>query len=148
MKGTLPLGIAVASIIASACCACGSPAREAPFDPMPPDPNYLSTVLGPTTGTGSRTLTVTASRAMSITIGCIGKGVLTVSGPLSAGAVLCYDASRSRGAFASYYWAHVRARSGEHIMLRVAANASTIWDIRVDGLPRNCKDDVCTYAPQ
>jgi len=73
---------------------------------------------------------------MSITIGCIGKGTLTVSGPLSAGAVLCSEATVSRGVFSSYYWAHVRARPGERIKLCVVADAKTIWDIRVDGLPR------------
>ena len=73
---------------------------------------------------------------MSVTIGCIGKGVLTISGTLRAGAVLCSDASVSRGAFSGYYWAHVRARPGERIKLHVAADAKTIWDIRVDGLPR------------
>jgi hypothetical protein len=82
---------------------------------------------------------------MSLTMGCIGKGTLTVSsGPLSAGAVLCSDASLSRGDFGGYYWAHVAARPGERIKLRVVADAKTIWDIRVDGLPRHCKDYVCT----
>ena len=80
---------------------------------------------------------------MSLTMGCIGKGILTVSGPLSAGAMLCDDAGGSRGTFGSYYWAHVSARPGERIRLRVAADAKTEWDIRVDGLPRRCKDDVC-----
>ncbi|HUC25011.1 MAG TPA: hypothetical protein VMA73_20060 [Streptosporangiaceae bacterium] len=103
---------------------------------MQPDPNNLTTVLGPVTGTGSRTLTVTASGSMSVTIGCIGKGMLTVSGPLSAGAVLCSDTSSSGGIFSGYYWAHVRARPGERIKLRVVADAKTIWDIRVGGLPR------------
>ena len=110
--------------------------RSPAFKPMQPDPYNLTAVLGPVTGTGSRTLTVTASRSMSVTIGCIGKGMLTISGPLSAGAVLCSDAHVSRGVFSSYYWAHVRARPGERITLRVAADAKTIWDIRVDGLPR------------
>lgn len=115
---------------------------------MPLDQNYLTTVLGPVTGVGSRTFTVPASRSMSLTLACIGKGVLEVFGPLSAGAVLCYDASLSRGVFASYYWAHVRVRPGERIKLRVVARAKTIWDIRVDGLPRHCKDDVCASTQQ
>jgi hypothetical protein len=114
---------------------------------MQPDQNYLTAVLGPVTGAGSRTLTVTASRSMSLTMGCIGKGMLTVSGLLS-GAVLCYDASLSRGAFASYYWVHMPVRPGERIKLRVVAGAKTIWDVRVDGLRRHCKDDVCTDCSQ
>jgi hypothetical protein len=107
------------------------------FDPMPRDLNNLSAVLGPITGSGSRTLTITASRAMSITMGCIGKGILTVSGPLSAGAVLCGETTVSRGAFGGYYWSHVSVRPGEHFKLRVVADAKTIWDIRVDGLPHD-----------
>lgn len=110
---------------------------------MQPDQNYLTAVLGPVTGAGSRTLTVTASRSMSLTMGCIGKGTLTVSGLLS-GAMLCYDASLSRGAFGGYYWAHMPVRPGERINLHVVAGAKTIWAIRVDGLPQHCKDDVCT----
>jgi len=114
---------------------------------MQADQNYLTAVLGPVTGAGSRTLTVTASRSMSLTMGCIGKGMLTVSGLLS-GAVLCYHASLSRGAFGSYYWAHMPVRPGERIKLRVVADEKTIWDIRVDGLPRHCKDHVCANAVQ
>lgn len=104
---------------------------------MPLDTDNLTTVLGPVTGSGPTTLTVTASRSMSLTIGCIGKGRLTVKGALSAaaGAVLCSDASRSRDAFARYYCAHVSARPGEQIKLRVLTGTKTTWDIRVDGDP-------------
>jgi hypothetical protein len=80
---------------------------------------------------------------MSLTMGCIGKGMLTVYGLLS-GAMLCYGASLSRGAFGGWYWAHMPVRPGERIELRVVADAKTIWDIRVDGLPRHCSDDICT----
>jgi hypothetical protein len=115
----------------------------ATFGPMPPDGNYLTPVLGPVTGTGPRTLTVKANRSMSITMGCIGKGTLTVVGPLSAGAALC-GGGDAAGAFSSYYWSHVSwVRPGERIKLRVVAGAKTIWDIRVDGLLRGCRDDVC-----
>jgi hypothetical protein len=114
---------------------------------MQPDPNSLTAVLGPVTGTGSSTLLVTASRSMSLTMGCIGTGMVTVSGLLS-GAMLCSGASTSRGAFAGYFWSHMRVRPGERIKLHVAAGAKTIWDIRVDGLPRNCKDDVCANVAQ
>jgi hypothetical protein len=109
---------------------------------MPLDTNNLTDVLGPVTGAGSRTLTVTVSRSMSLTMGCIGKGMLTISGLLS-GAVLCHGAGLSQGAFGAYYWARVPVRPGERIKLRVVADAKTMWDIRIDGLPRHCKDDVC-----
>ncbi len=122
-------------MLAVICCGCSSLPHPATFDPMPLDPNNLTAVLGPITGAGSRTLMVTASRSMSITMGCIGKGMLTVSGPLS-GAVLCGEASVSRGVFGGSYWAHVSVWPGERIELRVVADARTIWDIRVDGLPR------------
>ena len=84
---------------------------------------------------------------MSLTMGCIGKGMLTVSGLLS-GAMLCYDAGLSRGTFGGYYWAHMPVRPGERISLRIVAGAKTSWDIRVDGLPRHCEDDVCTDCPE
>ena len=109
---------------------------------MQPDPNYLTAVLGPLTGTGSMNLTVVASRSMSLTMGCIGQGELTVTG-LVSGASLCSDTSTSRGSFSGWYWAHLPMRPGERIKLRVVADAKTIWDIRVGGLPRHCKDDVC-----
>jgi len=110
---------------------------------MLPDANNLTTVLGPLTGTGSRMLTVPASRSMSLTVGCIGTGVVEVRG-LLAGAELCKDASVGRGVFGGWYWAHLAVRPGEHIKLHVLADTKTIWDIRVDGLPLRCKDDVCT----
>jgi hypothetical protein len=114
---------------------------------MQPDPDNLTAVLGPVTGTGSRTLTVTASRSMSLTVGCIGKGMLEVSGLLS-GAFLCFAASRSAGAFGGWYWSHLPVRPGERIKLRVVADAKTILDIRVDSLPRHCKDGQCASVAQ
>ena len=93
------------------------------------------------------TLTITASHSMSLTMGCIGTGMLTASGPLS-GAVLCHDASLSRGAFDGYYRAQMPVRTGKRINLRVVARAKTIWDIRVDGLPRHCKNGACTDCSQ
>jgi hypothetical protein len=68
---------------------------------------------------------------------CIGKGTLIVRGPLSAGAELCSGASLGRGAFGGYYWSHLHWRPGERLRLRIVTNAKTIWDIRVDGLPRH-----------
>jgi hypothetical protein len=115
--------------------------RAPTFDPMQPDQNYLTAVLGPVTGVGSRTLTVTASRSMSLTMGCIGKGMLTVSGLLS-GAVYCPGGGP--GVFGGSYWANLPVRPGERIRLRIVADAKTTWDIRVDGLPRHCDNGVCT----
>lgn len=143
MKWKARLSIAAVGVLAIVCCGCSSQGRSPSFGPMPPDLNYLTVVLGPVTGTGPRTLTVTASLTMSVTMACIGKGMLTVRGPLRAGAVLCSGTGRNRGAFVSYYWPHVRAQPGERIKLRVVADAKTIWDIRVAGLPRPCKDNVC-----
>lgn len=128
-----PWHAAAVGAFAIVCSGCSSPARAPAFNSMQVDPNNLTAVLGPVTGTGPRTFTVTASRSMSITMACIGKGTLIVLGPLSAGAVLCSDASLGRGAFAGYYWEHLRVRPGERFKLRVAANPKTIWDIRVDG---------------
>jgi hypothetical protein len=92
-------------------------------------------------------LAVAAASVLAVAcMGCIGKGILTVLGPLS-GAMLCYRASRSRGVFGSYYWGHLRTRPGERFTLRVVAGVKTMWDIRVDGLPRHCKDDAC-FATQ
>jgi len=114
---------------------------------MQPDPNYLTAVLGPVTGTGPKTLTVKASRSMSLTVGCIGTGELEVIGLISGGE-LCGDAATSRGTFGGWYWAHLRVRPGERIKLRVVARSKTFWDIRVDGLPRNCHDGVCSATAE
>jgi hypothetical protein len=102
---------------------------------MPAGQNGLTAVLGPVTGSGSRTLTVTASRSMSLTMGCIGTGMLTVSGRLN-GAGFCGSAGNSGSTFWGYYWAHVSARPGELIKLRIAADAKSMWDIRIDGSSR------------
>jgi hypothetical protein len=80
---------------------------------------------------------------MSLTIGCIGKGMLVVSGVLSA-AANCPGGGP--GVFGGSYWAHLQVRAGQRITLHVAAEAKTTWDIRVDGLPRQCRHDVCTMV--
>lgn len=134
--------VAAAGAIAFACCGCASAARPPRFDAMQPDPYALTTVVGPVTGTGSRTMTVKASYSMSLTVGCIGKGALTVTG-LVSGTLLCSGASTGRGIFGSWYWAHLPVRPGERIKLHVVADAKTMWDIRVDGLPRQCPDSTC-----
>jgi hypothetical protein len=126
-------GIVALGVLAIACCGCSSsPARPPSFDPMQPDPNQLSAVLGPVTGHGSTTLTVTATRSMSLTVGCIGKGMLEVTGLLS-GSEKCLGARIGRGAFGGWYFTHLRVRPGERLKLRVRARAASIWDIRVDG---------------
>jgi hypothetical protein len=113
---------------------------------MPPDADNLTTVLGPLTGSGSRTVTVTASRSMSLMLGCAGRGVLVVRGPLTAGAVPCSGPGRRR-AFDGYYWAHVRVRPGARLRLSVTADAQTTWDIRVCGLPRRAVASITTAGP-
>jgi len=139
------LQAAAAGALVVACFGCTTASRPQTFGRMPPDSNELSTVLGPVTGVGSRSLTVAASRQMSITMACIGKGELIVAGLLSAGAVLC-GSPNGAGSFAGYYWSDVSwVRPGEKIHLRIAADATTIWDIRVDGLPRHCKDGACEW---
>jgi hypothetical protein len=138
---------AAVAAFAIVCTGCVSPPRPPTFDPMQPDPNNLTAVLGPVTGTGSRTMTVTASRSMSLTMGCIGTGLLMVTGLLS-GAVLCSGASTGRGVFGGTYWAHLPVRPGERIRLRLVAGAHSTWDVRVDGLPRYCKDNVCANVVQ
>ncbi len=99
---------------------------------MPLDTNNLTAVLGPVTGIGSRTFTITASTSMSLTMGCIGKGYLMVIGPLP-GSMIC-GGPDGAGVFSGYYWGHLRMRPGERIKLRVVAGAKTTWDIRVDGV--------------
>jgi hypothetical protein len=80
------------------------------------------------------TLTVKASRSMSLTVACIGKGMLEVTGRLS-GAFRCSGDRIGRGAFGGWYFTHLRVRPGERIKLRVHAEAKATWDIRVDGSP-------------
>ncbi len=100
----------------------------------PPGSAYglnLTTILGSVTGTGPTTLTITARQAVSVTLGCRGKGLVWVRSPVGAFAVVCGNG----GAFAGGLDPNTRMAAGQRITIRIIAPAHVTWELRVDGTP-------------
>src|SRR5450756_1003208 len=96
------LVVALASLTAIA--GCSSPTSTPTMPTMPTESHGLPTVLGPLSGTGNKTFTVTVRPAMSIELGCLGKGkdLAWVRSPIGSFAVPC-DSSPGNESFASGY---------------------------------------------
>jgi len=110
------------------------PAPAPAFAAMPlPGSGYglnLTTILGPVTGTGPGTITITVRRAVSITLGCRGKGLVWVRSPVGAFAAVCGDGGAFVGGLDSD--THM---AGQRVAIRVIAPAHVTWELRVDGTP-------------
>ena len=128
------IGLMILCVLLPAGCST-QPAPAPAFAAMPlPGGAYglnLTTILGPVTGTGPATLTITARRAVSITLGCRGKGLVWVRSPVGAFAAACGNG----GAFAGELDPHTRMAAGQRITIRIIAPAHVTWELRVDGTP-------------
>jgi hypothetical protein len=117
--------------------SCSTQAVTQPqFKAMPPPaqwdkPNY-TTILGPVTGAGSRIFTISARRGIAAWLGCIGKGLVWLRGPVMTFAVACGDG----GLFGGGLTQPTQVRPGQKVMERVVAPATTRWELRIDGTPR------------
>jgi len=126
--------LAAALLTAPAAVACSAPAPVQTFAAMPLPQANLVTVLGPVTGAGTRTLTITARHTLSYTLGCRGHDIVWLrTTPNIAGfAVHCGDG----GEFAGESAMTPGRAAGTRLSLRITAPSGTTWELRVDGSTR------------
>jgi hypothetical protein len=127
------LAAAMVTIALAFIAGCAAP-RPPQFSPMPPPgqqekPGY-TTILGPVSGSGSKTYTVSARPGIAEWIGCIGKGMAWMTRPYSAGAIC-----GSGNAFAGGLTQPTHFRRGQKLTVRITAPATVRWEFRIDGAP-------------
>jgi hypothetical protein len=93
--------------------------------------NYV-TILGPVTGTGSKTFTIMARTGISAWLGCIGKGLVWLRSPAGSFAAACDDG----GVWGGGQTQPTHLRAGQKITVRVIAALTTRWELRIDGTPQ------------
>jgi len=93
--------------------------------------NYV-TILGPVTGTGSKTFTIAARIGIADWLGCIGKGLVWLRSPAGSFAAACGDG----GTWAGGQTQPTHLRAGQKITVRVIAALTTRWELRIDGTPQ------------
>lgn len=131
-----PLVFMLASALGlTSSCSTPQAVPQPQFKAMPPPaqwykPNY-TTILGPVTGVGSRTFTISARPGIAAWLGCIGKGLVWLRSPL-AFAAACGDG----GVFAGGLTQPMHLRPGQKVTVRVVAPATTRWELRIDGTPQ------------
>jgi len=122
---------------------CAAP-QASQFSPMPSpgqqeNPGY-TTILGPVSGSGSRTFTIAAQPGIAVWIGCIGKGTVWMTRPVAVGAIC-----DSGNAFAGGLTQPTRYRRGQRLTVRIVGPATVRWEFRIDGAPwtgcQNLKND-------
>jgi hypothetical protein len=137
--GSLPKWLLVfmlASALAlTSSCSTPQAVPQPQFKAMPPPaqwykPNY-TTILGPVTGAGSRTFTISARPGIAAWFGCIGKGLVWLRSPVMTFAAACGDG----GVFAGGLTQPTHVTPGRKVTVRVVAPATTRWELRIDGTP-------------
>ena len=68
--------LAVALLASPAAAACGTSVTAPSFAAMPAPETNMTAILGPVTGTGPRTITITARHQLSYTLSCLGGRVV------------------------------------------------------------------------
>ena len=121
----------------SSSCSAPQAASRPQFTAMPPlgqkgdEANYV-TILGPVTGTGSKTFTIVARTGIAAWLGCIGKGLVWLRSPAGSFAAACNDG----GVWAGGQTQPTHLRTGQKITVRVIAALTTRWELRIDGTPQ------------
>ena len=131
-RGTAWL-LTVALLAWPAAAACSAPTAAPSFTAMPLPRANLVTVLGPVTGTGPATITLTARHVLSYTLGCLGHHMvwLSTTPKIASFAVHCGDG----GVFGGESSRTPGRETGARVSLRIVAPSGTVWDLRVDGSP-------------
>lgn len=139
--GSLPKWLLVfmlASALAlTSSCSTPQAVPQAQFKAMPPlaqwdKPNY-TTILGPVTGVGSRTFTISARPGIAAWLGCIGKGLVWLRSPVMTFAAVC---GGDGGVFGGELTQPTHVRPGQKVTVRVVAPATARWELRIDGTPQ------------
>jgi hypothetical protein len=133
--------IAVVGFVLPAAVACGAAPAARPSSAalaimimQPPQPG-TSPIVGPVTGTGPRTFTVTVRRAMGVQLSCLaysGRAPwIWINSALTPADVKCQAPGGTATGGALYR--PPRDEIGTRVTLRVAAPPGTTWLLRVDG---------------
>ena len=118
----------------SSSCSAPQAVSRPQFKAMPPlsaedeATNYV-TILGPVTGTGSKSFTIAARTGIDFTLGCIGKGLVWLRSPAGSFAAACDDG----GVWAGGRTQPTHLPAGQKIVVRVVAAPSTRWELRIGG---------------
>lgn len=133
----LPLIFMLSSVLAfSSSCSAPKAVSQSQFTAMPSpggqgeEANYV-TILGPITGTGSKTFTIVAGTGIAAWLGCIGKGLVWFRSPAGSFAADCDDG----GTWVGSQIQPTHLRAGQKIAVRVVASSTSRWELRIDGTP-------------
>jgi hypothetical protein len=136
LGSSLPTRLAAAMVTIALTFIAGCAGPQTPqFSQMPPpgqseEPDY-TTILGPVSGSGSKTFTVAARPGIAEWIGCIGKGgEAWITRPFAAG-VICDGGN----AFAGGLTQPTHYRRGQILTVRITAPPTVRWEFRIDGAP-------------
>lgn len=135
LGSSLPARLAAAMVVAlGLMVGCAGPPPPQ-FSPMPPlgqqeKPDYRS-ILGPVSGSGSKTFIVTARPGIAVWLGCIGKGTVWMKSPVAATAIC----GHSGNAFVGGLTQPTHYRRGQKLTVRVVGPATVRWEFRIDGAP-------------
>ncbi len=126
------LATALAAVAMATMTGCASSPQ---FSAMPPPgqaekPGY-TTILGPVSGSGSKTFTITARPGIAEWLGCIGKGMAVLTRPYAVVA----RCSNSGNGFVGGLTQPTHYRRGQKLTVRITAPATARWEFRLDGAP-------------
>jgi hypothetical protein len=132
-RASVMLASALATVGLAFMTGCARPPR---FSPMPPpghseDPGY-TTILGPVSGSGSKTFTISARPGIAVWLGCIGKGTVWMTRPVAVGA---NSGSNTGSDFSGGLTQPTHYRRGQKLVVRIAGPATARWEFRIDGAP-------------
>lgn len=123
-------GLLAMILAVSAVTACSGSATS--FSSMLVPESHTAPILGPISGTGTRTFTTTGHHLMSYQIGCLGHHVIRLRAPYVGIAVQCANGE----GYVRDSVATPRREIGARISIRVVAPSGTAWRLRVDGSRR------------
>jgi hypothetical protein len=111
---------------------CAGP-QPSHFSPIPPPglqekPGY-TTIFGPTSGSGSTTVTFDARPGIAVWLGCIGKGTVWTR-PFAVVAIC-----GSGNAFVGGLTQPTDYRRGQKVSMLIVGPPTVRWEIRIDGAP-------------
>jgi hypothetical protein len=125
---------ALLTLLAASACSAPAESAQAKLTGMPmPGPGTLP-ILGPATGTGHRTFTITARQRLYYWFGCLGHAhVVWVLARPSFGGYIAVACSASGGQFGGDSDTIPKDHVGKKIIIHVDAPAGTTWRLRIDG---------------
>jgi hypothetical protein len=127
---------AMVSIALAFIAGCAGRPPSPQFSPMPPPgqaekPGY-TTILGPVSGSGSRTFTISARPGIAVWLGCIGNGTVWITRPVAVGGRCANSAGNS---FAGGLTQPTHYRRGQKVTVRITARGTVRWEFRMDAAP-------------